>query len=273
MEISYDIIIKHLSKNDKKLFSNKKHILQHSDKFPDIFSALLQNKFYKYGVTIFDQHNINISLYMSILTLLNKEFITFSSEEELEYMNKFKGALKENYNTFSNDAVQNIQLLCDTLDCTIIIFDFKNKNFKIAYSNDVCNPWKPIFLLANYEDLWEPIMSDSKRTFSYNHLAIKKILLDGNIEYLNNTKIYTLNENIKEYIDEIIQETNDLLETFMNKKELDPFINKKELDKSNELTLLNKKTKNELLEICKTKNIKVNTKMLKKELVDLIINN
>jgi len=263
MEISYDMIIKYLSKNDKKVFSNKKHILQHSDKFPENFSILLQNKFYKYGVTIFDQNNINISFYMSLLTLLNKEFITFSSEEEIEYMNKFKASIKENHKDFSNDVTQNIQLFCDIFDFTILIFDFKNKNIKISYSNDFCNPWKPIFLFANYEDLWEPIMSDSKRTFSYNHQIIKKILLDSNVEYYNFNKKYILNENIKEFIEEI-QETKDLLETF---------INKKELDTNNELNILNKKTKNELIEMCKTKNIKVNTKLLKKELVDLLLNN
>ncbi len=263
MEISYDMIIKYLSKSDKKLFTNKKHILQYSDKFPEIFSNLLQTKFYKYGVTIFDQNNINISLYMSILTLLNKEFITFSGEEEIEYLNKFKASLKENSSNYVNDAVQNIQLICDTLDCTFIIFDFKNKAIKIAYSNDVCNPWKPIFLLANYEELWEPIMYESKRTFSYNNPIFKKILVDENIEYFNDTKKYILNDNIKDFIDEF-QETNNVL---------DKFINKKEQETNDELSTLNKKTKNELLELCKTKNIKVNTKMLKKEIVDLLLNN
>lgn len=252
MEISYDMIIKYLSKNDKKLFSTKKHILQHSDKFPEVFTTLFQNKFYKYGVTIYDQNNVNISLYMSILTLINKEFITFSANEEIEYMNKFKSTIK------SSDIIQST---CDVLDCTILVFDFKNKNIKIAYSNDECNPWKPIFLLGNYEDLWEPIMSESKRTFSYNHQIIKKILQD-NIEYLNDTKKYILNDNIKEHIDEI-QETKTILDTFINKKELE----------NNDTNILNKKTKNELLELCKNKNIKVNTKMLKKELVDLLVNN
>ncbi len=260
MEITYDIIIKYLSKNDKKTFSNKKHILQHSDKFPEIFSTFFQNKFYKYGITIFDQNKINISLYMSILTLINKEFITFTVEEEIVYMNKFKSSLKENYTTFSNEPTNNLQLICDILDCTILIFDFKNKTIKSVYSNEVCNPWKPIFLLSNYEDLWEPIMSESKRTFSYNHPIIKKILLEGNIEYINNTKKYKINENIKDFVDEI----TDVLETF---------INKKEIDVNNEIMLLNKKNKNELLELCKTKNLKVNTKMLKKELVDLLLNN
>ena len=330
MEISYDIIIKYLAKNDKKIFSNKKHILQHSDKFPDFFSNLLQNKFYKYGVTIFNKNNINISLYMSILTLINKEFITFTMDEEIMYMNMFKEKIKEKYNTFTNDVTQHIQLFCNMLDCTILIFDFKNTNIKIAYSDVICNPWKPIFLLANYEDMWEPIMSDSKRSFSYNHPIIKKILLDGNIIYNNNNeyilKEYILNENIKEYINEIqeynnenqeynneiqeynneIQEynnenqeynnkkqeynnkkqeynnelkTNDIeletndIELKINNNELETFINKKELDTNNEVATINKKTKNELFEICKIKKIKVTTKMLKKELIDLILNN
>ena len=305
MEISYDIIIKYLAKNDKKIFSNKKHILQHSDNFPIFFSNLLQNKFYKYGITIFNKNNINISLYMSILTLINKEFITFTMDEEIMYMNMFKEKIKDKYNNFTNDVTQHIQLFCNILDCTILIFDFKNSNIKIAYSDVICNPWKPIFLLANYEDMWEPIMSDSKRSFSYNHPTIKKILLDGNIIYNNNEKEYILNENIKEYINEI-QEYNNKLNTYNNElntynnelntnnnelntnnnelktnnnelktnnNELETFINKKELDTNNEVVAINKKTKNELFEICKIKKIKVTTKMLKKELIDLILNN
>ena len=275
MELSYDIIIKFLSKDDKKNFSNKKHILQSSDKFPDKFSILLQNKFYKYGVTTFDKHDINISLFMSILTLLNKEYITFSIEEEIEYMNKFKTILKENYNNYSNNVIQNIQLFCNIFDCTLLIFDFKNKIIKISYSNNFCNPWKPIFLLANYEDLWEPIMSDSKRTFSYNHPLIKKLLLEENINYYDNTKKFILNDNIKEYIDDIQNNIDDIQNNNNEQNIIDPllntFINIKE--QKNYTDLLNKKTKIELVELCKTKKIKINTKMLKKELVDLLLNN
>lgn len=291
MEISYDIIIKYLSKNnnEKINFSNKKHIITYCDKFPDKFHNLLQNKFYKYGVTIFNKNNVNISFYTSLLTLLNNKFLTFTLDEELEYLKNFKIHIKENIDShiFSNylenwlatnkidkkDIIDNItyciQLLSELLDINIVIFDFKNKNIKIAYPDELCNPWKPIIILSNYEELWEPIMYDSKRTFSYNDINIKKLLNDGEVEYYENNLInkkYILNENIKTLIDNIQIKINEPFEAS------DTFI-KTEIKNNDEMNILNKKNKNELFDMCKTKNIKVNTKMLKKELIELILNN
>jgi len=290
MEISYDIIIKYLSKNnnEKINFSNKKHILTYCDKFPDKFSNLLQSKFYKYGVTIFNKNNVNISFYTSLLTLLNNKFLTFTLDEEIEYLKNFKIKIKENIDShvFSNyfedwlasnkiskkDIIDNItyciQLLSEILNINILIFDFKNKNVRITYPDELCNPWKPIIILSNYEELWEPIMFDSKRTFSYNDINIKKILNEGEIEYYESNiinKKYILNENIKTFIDDIQIKLNqplDSSETFIKIE-----------NNNEEINNLNKKNKNELIDMCKLKNIKVTTKMLKKEIIELILNN
>lgn len=290
MEISYDIIIKYLSKNDKKIFSNKKHILCYSEKFPELFSNLLQTNFYKYGITTLDQHNTNISFFMSLLTLINNKFLTFTNEEELVYMNKFKVSLKENSTKYSltlnnylnknkldkkdiiNDIKLNIQLICETLNCIFIIFDFKNLKIKIAYPDDICNPWKPILLLANYDDMWEPIMYDSKRTFSYNESTIKKIINETNLEYYEGellNKSYIVNSNIKEIID---YEQNNLNKTILSDSN-DTFVKKEVVLIDDEIKKLNKLTKTELTDICNSKNIKVTSKLLKKEIIDLIINN
>ena len=292
MEISYDIIIKYLSKNnnEKINFSNKKHIITYCDKFPDKFSNLLQNKFYKYGVTIYNKNNVNISFYTSLLTLLNNKFLTFTLDEEIEYLKNFKINIKENIDShiFSNyletwletnkickkDILDNIsyciQLLSEILNINILIFDFKNNNIKISYPDELCNPWKPIIILSNYEELWEPIMFDSKRTFSYNEINIKKILNDSEIQYYEGeliNKKYILNENIKLLIDDIqlklFQQPFDSSETFI----------KIEIKNNDEINNLNKKNKNELFDMCKLKNIKVTTKMLKKEIIELILNN
>jgi hypothetical protein len=294
MEISYDIIIKYLSKNnnEKINFSNKKHIITYCDKFPDKFSNLLQSKFYKYGVTILNKNNVNISFYTSLLTLLNNKFLTFTFDEELEYLKKFKNNIKENIDShvFSNyfenwlasnkidkkDIIDNItyciQLLSEILNINILIFDFKNKNIKITYSDESCNPWKPTIILSKYDELWEPIMFDSKRTFSYNDINIKKLLNDGEIEYYESDTInkkYILNENIKTLIDDIQIKFTQSAELFDS---TETFI-KIETKDNDEINTLNKKNKNELIDICKLKNIKVTTKMLKKEIIELILNN
>ena len=86
MEINYDLIMKYLI-TKKTQFSSKKHILVYSDLFPDKFKNILQNKFYRYGV------NQNNSFYNTILTLLNKHFITNNTEEELTEVNDFKKSI------------------------------------------------------------------------------------------------------------------------------------------------------------------------------------
>jgi len=271
MEISYDIIIKYLSKNNKINFSNKKHILLYSDKFPEIFSNLLQDKFYKYGITIFDKNNINISFFTSLLTLLHNKFLTFTEEEEFNCI----GVFKKNINTYIqlnclnkkdlNDLPNNIQIISEILNCIFLIFDFKNNKIKIVYPDEICNPWKPILLFANYDELWEPIMYDTKRIFSYNESIIKKLF--SNIEYYETNKlnkIFILNDNIKEIIEEVQNK-------FLKLNSLDTFVKNDNIE--DDEIKLNKKTKNELIDICKLKNIKVNIKMLKKEIINLILIN
>lgn len=291
MEINYDIIIKYLANNtsENNVFNNKKHILTYSDKFPTKFMEILQNKFYKYGITSMDDKNINISFYTSLLTLLNKKFISFTSDEEINYINNFKNFINEKIKTFipsdslklyleknklqkkdlsNNIDIYYIQTIVEILDINILILDFLNTEFFIVYPDSECNPWKPTLILANYNNLWEPIIFDlkSKRTFNMNDLYLKKILYETDIKYYNSkliNKNFILNDNLKDIVNKIIPSDNiEILDTFVK-------INTKTYD----TTTLNKITKNELSDICKTKNIKINTKMIKKELIDLILNN
>jgi hypothetical protein len=75
MEINYDLIIKYLV-TKKTTFASKKHILVYSDLFPEKFKDFFQNKFYRYGI------NQTNSFYVSLLTLLNKHFITSTHDDE-----------------------------------------------------------------------------------------------------------------------------------------------------------------------------------------------
>ena len=86
MDINYEIIIKYLSKkvinvNDKQKYNQQtsfitqKNIYTYSHTFPAKFKELLTDKFYKYGITVYDNENNNISFWSSIITLLDKNFI------------------------------------------------------------------------------------------------------------------------------------------------------------------------------------------------------
>jgi hypothetical protein len=294
MEINYDTIIKYLTKNINT-FSNKKTILTYSDKFCTKFSNLLQNKFYKYGITINDDKNKNISFYTSLLTLLNKDFVSFDNNEEINEINKFKSFLNESVKLFSpsqylknylnenklvnTDLLNNLdvfyfQTIVEVFDINMLILDFNDENIYSLYPDNEYNPWKPTLLFAKFNDWWEPIIYElkTKRTFSYNDVQIKKLLTETKIEYYGKDiikKDFIMNDNINSIVNELkpkeLEQGDDIEEnnnTFIKPEKA-----------GYDFITLNKLTKSDLSDICKTNNIKINTKMLKKELIDLIMNN
>jgi len=254
MEINYDLIIKYLV-TKKTTFASKKHILVYSDLFPEKFKDFFQNKFYRYGI------NQTNSFYVSLLTLLNKNFITSTPDDENYEVNQLKKSIDEHDNSsnVNTNIMDNnhIQLISDILDINFIIFDFKNEDINVIFpcQGDECNPYKPSLLIANYEEFYEPIINeiDNKKIFSFNDQLIKKIY-----HFLQSNKNIKLKENISDIVNEFNpKKTNN--QTFIKPNEYD----------SNKLLKL---TKKDLQVILDKKNIKVNiTKMLKKDIVDLIM--
>jgi hypothetical protein len=256
MDINYETIIKYLVTDKKKNnFASNKHILIYSNLFPNVFNELLQNKFYRYGVTQLNSKNENISLIMSLGTLLNKDFITFDSNEELEFYNEFTNELK-----LTTVDILLLESITKLLDINLLIFDFKLEQINAVYSDLVMNPWKPTFLLANYEQQWEPIIYDInfKRSFSYNDQYIKKIYSNYKITYWKKDKEFEIIDNIKEIIDSLKQQQ----EIFINKDNID---HKKKY---------NKMTKEELMKIIQNKNIQnITVKTLKNTMIEAILAN
>ena len=274
MEINYDLIMKYLV-TKKTQFSSKKHILVYSDLFPDKFKNILQNKFYRYGV------NQNDSFYNTILTLLNKHFITNNNEEEILEVNKFKKSIVKAFNNFdlpyyllniidkktifNNITEQHIQVISEILSINFIIFDFKNELINVIYTGNLCNPYKPTLLIANYEEFYEPIIYeiDNKKIFSYNDLIIKKLYNSDLNVYPSLGKDFKLQDILKEIIcdfnkDDSIIPNDDNKEIFTKEPEYTE-------------AKLNKMVKKDLEEILTKKNIKYSSKMLKKDLIDLIL--
>jgi hypothetical protein len=98
MEIDYNIIIKYLSKKQVKKevnFITQKNIFNYSINFPDKFKELLNDKFYRYGITINDNDNNNISFWSSLLTLIDKNFMIPYDNDELILINQFKTQIIE----------------------------------------------------------------------------------------------------------------------------------------------------------------------------------
>ena len=289
MEINYDLIIKYLVSN-KNTFTSKKHILVFSDLFPEKFKNIFQNKFYRYGV------NQNNGFYNTILTLLNKNFITFTNDEELYEVNIFKKSINKELNlielpnylkNIDKKQVLNkidefhIQILSEILGINFIIFNFNDSSFdqkqninetiKIIYSGEICNPYKITLLIANFENFYEPIIceTDNKKLFSYNDIIIKKIYQSDINVFLSLNKNFKLNDELNNLIIELNNQNNiDNNTLLLFSKENESVEHNEDI----ELSKLNKMLKKDLEEILLKKKIKYSSKMLKKDLINLILN-
>lgn len=293
MDIGYNTILKYLcdDENNQSSFSTKKNIMVSSENFPEKFSNLFnecKEKFFRYGITRLNSKNTNISFLISILTLLDKKFISFDNDEEEKYINTFMEQLKlevkkksfkfELEYKFSKevliDRIMNnnfsdgilIQLIVQILDINILIFDFKNSNLYSTFSGDYLNPWKVTVMLGKEENEWEPIFSDVKK-FSFNDNIIKNILTNEEIIYFNESflnKYYSLLDNIDEIKDKNIDSENSNNDTFINPKNeiKDMNLNK---------TKLKNMKKDEILEIFDKLNLEVSNTLNKKDLIEKLI--
>jgi len=265
MEINYELIIKFLvKKNSNKETNSKsnnfitqKNIFNYSINFPNKFKEILTDKFYRYGVTINDNENNNISFWSSILTLIDKNFIIPYNSDELELINQFKIQLIEKYSksklsTFlkkleKNDLrerfkvdqdIYTLQYLVDILDINILIFDWETFNIYTVYHKDILNPWKKTILLAKFKKYWEPILmikikGETERLFDYNNLTIKKILTTTKlVSYFEGEKInkeFILNDDIFFIIQQEKSKLSEKSKDFLDNKPVIKEIQTKEL--------------------------------------------
>lgn len=208
MDITYETILDVLC--NKMNFPSPKYIFTYSDTFPVKFNNFLTDKFYRYGITVYNKNKNNISFWSSILTLLNGDFVTTFNNDEESCINDFKNQLLEKYKKMKLDkSIRKIdkidirerfklepdnaimQYVVDILDINLFIFDFKNENIKVIYSKNTLNPFKQSCLLANYENYYEPILCSisnkekNKRLFNYNDNIIKKIVSDNALKSIN----------------------------------------------------------------------------------------
>ena len=229
MSITYDLIIKYLSpqnlqqnnetqsssivEENKQItldnFTTPKNIYAYKKTFPKVFQDFICDKTFRYGVTVEDKL-VNISFWSSLLTLLDSEFVVPFNDTEIEKINNFKTQLLTKYPLVYPinkldirekiklvPSYDIIQYIVDVIDINIIIFDFKTLETNVLYKGNIMNPYKCIFMLCRYDDLFEPIMCNNDsptRQFSYNDNFIKKILESS--VYYNKKKEVLINDNI-----------------------------------------------------------------------------
>ena len=101
MEINYELIIEYLSNKNitekPSIFTTQKNIYTYSTSWPENFKQLFTDKFYRYGVSLYDSENNNISFWSSIITLLYNEFIISYTEDEITIINNFRSQILDKY--------------------------------------------------------------------------------------------------------------------------------------------------------------------------------
>lgn len=233
MDITYDQIIKYLCSNiTNSNFPNKSNLIVYGNEFPEDYGELFGKVYYRYGVNTYDQNQNNISFYSSLLTIIDKKFITSGLENQMKQINFFKQFLINNLENKSVDFeykseklnLQTVreslrtkvnrvtmQFVVDLFDINLLLLDFKNGKTNILFHDDYCNPWKPFIIVAKNGDYFEPIINEKKKMFCFNDNIIKK-LLKTEINYLEENvtnKYYSLVDNFQE-IYQTIQVENEL---------------------------------------------------------------
>jgi hypothetical protein len=255
MTITYDDIISILCKNNNK-FSTKLNIMKFADEF-NCFKSIFNNNFFRYGIHIYNDEYKNISFLSSILYCIDENYSYIDKNILFNKINEINKFIKNDYD------------IVNYLNLNIIIFDFKNKNIKTIYNGDYLNPYKETIFLANFEKYWEPICCNDYKTFNFNLSKcniLKNKILTLKIQYIDDSKVYSLNDNIDEILEETFGEEINNDESFTTKNNI-----------YSELTInkLNKMTKSNILQIINDLNIDISglKKPTKKILIELILNN
>ena len=291
MEINYNLIIKYLCKKSDN-FVTKKNLFTYANTFPDKFQIYLNEKFYRFGITVFDNNN-NISFWSSLLSLIDKDFCIPYNTNENQIINQYKNELLDNYKVLKDkkhkiftdksllreklDKEPDFELLeyiVTILDINFIIFDFKSTNIYSLYNGTKLNPFKSILLFAKYDNIWEPIMIikdkvNIQKSFNYNDYIIKKLLDSSEISYYDDQKEY----NIMSPTEVFNMEKEKLCKSTENKVD-DIFVNPNIANyKTLNKTKLTKMKLEEVNKIIQELNITVpNVKSTKSVLIELVLN-
>lgn len=299
MNITYNKIIEFLcdQEENKFLFPTKKNLINNNDTFPENFIKILGNKYFRYGIQIYDNDQNNISLWSSILYLLNKKFILLDNREQISYVKLIKkqciNLIKTDHKKFHNkskfskqsciDILNSdnfnpllIELLCFIFQFNCIIFDFEANNNFIVSSSNILNCMKPFLIIGKYKNFWEPIHTNNEKIFNYNE-TIKNIFFNE-VEYFESKyldKELIIIDNVKEILEEekinldIIENTED------SETNTSFFTNKKNLVNNYSKSKLNKMKKDKLITLANDLGININTinKPNKNKIISLILDN
>jgi hypothetical protein len=125
MEVTYDLIVKYLTKQHP--FITPKNLYSNYEAFPQDFKKILCNSFHRVGVTTYNKKGINVSLWSSILYLLDKSYNKLLLDAELEYLENFIQSIISYDDIKSENNLEYLSAIIKETDINCFIFDFTNK--------------------------------------------------------------------------------------------------------------------------------------------------
>lgn len=225
MDINYELIIEYLCKKDFK-FSSKPKLSKPVDNF-DMFKD-----FFRLGVSIYNDMNINICLMYSILYLLDINFIILTEEKKFDTITKILEEVKVCWNNFKEydipqlDGNQDILLymngklenyinfyhiLCKCLNINLLILDYKTNNISLySRHKDKIDINYPLLILAKYNNFYEPVYNISNKIFNLNDQLFAPLISNYTIikETLQIPKKSVLNKMKKKELLELCNKLN-----------------------------------------------------------------
>lgn len=280
MKITYDTIIEYLcSNNQNYTFLTKPNIIKFIDSDTNYIFHNKFDGFFRMGTLVYNKNDINISLFSSILFLMNKNFIYMDENEKIKNINKIINDMRNYWNTKykknkyfnKNDGEKLIinyklnklleenfdnflEMICFCFKINIIRLNYKKNNISLHYfkkfNDGSVNLFIPTIILGNYNNFWEPIYNNNSKIFNLKNKSLQFILKKIKIK------------SIKEILEESGLKSKNISVTFISKKEIIPTLQKSKL---------NKMRKNDLLNLASSLNISINQKNTKNIIINKIL--
>ena len=215
----------------KDVSSNFKEI----NKFIDLF----EDKVERYGIIQFCRKK-NISFLSSLLLLLDEEYITLTTKDQISYVNILKKKIfnevtqqnlfneinlkgngwnkKTLLKLLKDDIINNnyIYYLVCYFNINILIFNLEDETINPYYNDKLFNKYKVNIFISNYEGIYEPIFYiNGLKQFSYNNHIFEKVITCNKIRMIKtgfskkiSIKEFKIDNNILNNIKDNINDNN-----------------------------------------------------------------
>lgn len=201
-----------------------KNINDFPEKLKTIFDPFIKD-FIRHGSKTTFDNDVNLSLFYSVLSCVVSDFRTFSTSDQLNFINKLREKIiifLTNEETFKNydyekqgwvkkDIINSfvlfktnklvLKVLADYLNINIFVLNILEDKIYVVSENDSYDMFRSSIFLAFNTDTFEPLIYLNNTTLDYTSAPVKKLInVDKNLLILMNTNMTNdahINFNLK----------------------------------------------------------------------------